>query len=335
MQHTFHADISKAVKNRKIVLYFPLYYNLIYHEKDNLFEMEIVNIDGEIINISSKGKTAREIKNDLSTKQLSSSRYKNHYQLDFYSNDIALLTVNNFGYYELGEEETYLAFLAESFKTIAKRQSKYLFIDISQNTGGSDHNAMFLLDYLFDSDYKIFGAIYEKKISKTYINLLRKYNYTEHIRELKSAYSKYVNNTQHVMFYTFYERIKDVLHPFTGTIFLIQGDKTASAALTMSSAIRTSRRGLLIGDPTGEPANFYAEIIESKLPYSKLPIACAISHTIFSSGSSHDQWIEPDIYLDLDKTELNEQTLNNLIEQCKKEYPHFFKYTPNTKEKIE
>jgi hypothetical protein len=333
MYQGFHADQSLSVKNKQISLYFPFYYILIYDEK-SFFEVEVVNDNGEIINLSANGKPREEIETDITNKRINHQSprydYKKDYCLNFYPDNIALLTVNSFSY-DLGEK--YLNFLSESFKEITDRQCKYLFIDISRNLGGSDHNADLLLDYLFENDYKIFGSVAEKRLPKIFMKKLRELKATKHLNTLKNAYSKRSNNTKDVLFYTFHRRSENVLYPFTGQIFLIQSDYTVSAALTMSSAIRTSRRGVLIGEPTGQPANFYAELIPVELPYSKLLVTCSISHCIYSSGSSHDKWIEPDIYLDLDKTELNEQTLNNLIEQCKKEYPHFFKYPPNANER--
>jgi hypothetical protein len=89
----------------------------------------------------------------------------------------------------------------------------------------------------------------------------------------------------------------------------------------------------VIGEPTGETATFYTEPTIFELPYSKLNLQCATSLGTSTTGSSNDQWIEPDIYVDLDKMELNAQTLNMLLEQTKKEYPHFFNYvTKNTSE---
>jgi hypothetical protein len=333
MYQVFYADQPLSAKNKQISLYFPIYYTLIYKEYD-FFEVEVINNERGIINLSANGKTGEEIKIDIDNKKINSLRYEKDFCLNFHPGNIALLTVNSFSY-DLREQ--YLDFLSESFKEITERQCKYLFIDISRNPGGSDYNANLLLDYLFENDYKIFGGVAEKRLSKALMKLFKKYSHISHIKEnlnmLKSSYSKRSNNAKHVLFYTFFDRVKNVLYPFTGQVFLIQSHHTASASMSLSSPIKTSRRGILIGESTGQPANFYAEMIVDELPYSKLPISCAASHCIFSSGSSHDQWIEPDIYLDLDKTELNEQTLNNLVEQCKKEYPHFFKYMPNARER--
>jgi hypothetical protein len=330
IQHSFYADVELSAKNKLISLYFPYYYILIPPESNILFEIEVVNAKGEIMNITENGKTKEEIQTDIATKRVISPRDKKEYQLDFYPNDIALLTVNRFHY---DSEEDYFVFLAESFKAITEHQSKYLFIDISNNGGGSDYNVFSLIDYLFEDEYKIFGEVFENRISKARIKQIGRWNYIKYgLKQKRNTYTKRLNNTIYGMTYCFYERQKDILHPFTGQIFLLQGYRTGSASLTMSSAIKASRRGIVIGETTGQPASLYANNIKDKLPYSKLQLYCSSSFSILPTGSYHDKWIEPDIYLDLDKTELNEQTLNDLVEQCQREYPHFFKYKPNAVE---
>ncbi|MDR0605172.1 MAG: hypothetical protein LBG80_12790 [Bacteroidales bacterium] len=76
-------------------------------------------------------------------------------------------------------------------------------------------------------------------------------------------------------------------------------------------------------------------MLSEKLTFSeRTQLYCSITFSILPTGSYQDKWIEPDIYLDLDKTELNEHTLNDLVEQCQREYPHFFKYKPNENKKV-
>jgi hypothetical protein len=154
MYQVFYADQPLSAKNKQIALYFSIYYTLIYGES-GFFEVDVANNNGDIINLSANGKSQKEIEIDIANKRIhhQSPRYEKDYCLNFYPDNIALLTVNGFDA-DLGEK--YLDFLSESFKEITERQCKYLFIDISQNTGGSDHNVNLLLDYLFENDYKIF-----------------------------------------------------------------------------------------------------------------------------------------------------------------------------------
>jgi hypothetical protein len=270
MQHCFHADVALYAKNKLIVRYFPYYYILVFPNDNILFEIEVVNTNGEIMNIMEKGKTKEETQTNIAAQQIFSPRYKKIYQLDFYPNDIALLTINKFHY---DSEEDYSIFLSESFKTITEHQSKYLFIDISCNGGGSDYNVFSLVDYLFEDDYKIFGSVFENRISKAVIKQIGRWNYIKYgLKQKRNAYTKYSNNTIYGMTYCFYERQNDILYPFTGQIFLIQGYRTASSSVTMSSIIKASRRGIVIGESTGQPASLYANNIKDKLPYSKLQL---------------------------------------------------------------
>ena len=313
LNKVFSADISEENKQTKIKHFFPLYYDLCYHKQNNShFTITLQDIYGNITDLSKEGKGKQEVKEKIIANMAYTTQTTEDYQLGFYEDSIAVLTVNTFSY---SDNSDYISFLDNSFKTIAEKSCKYLFIDIKNNGGGSSQNAFYLLDYLFDDDYKIFGYITLKRKSAAYI---KEYGIEE---GQKKRYKKGEN----IIDYGFFERIREVQHPYTKTLFLLQSNETASAALDMSIAIKSSRRGIVLGTPTEEPACSFSQAIVFTLPNTKLTFQSATGFFINPSGSHDIQWIQPDIMVDVDTTAITNSTLNSWIALAKKLYLGFFK----------
>jgi hypothetical protein len=319
MKKIFSADISDANKNQQIETNFPLYYYLTCLERGaftlerKTFSVEVEHPANSIETITAQGKTEEEVKAEIAKKN-SYNKYDEPFQFELVDDSIALLTVNTF---ETLEGSVYADFLENSFKQISQSNCRYLFIDIKNNGGGSSMNALFLLDYVYKDDYNIFGSVSTKRVSKAYTK--------EYGREPLGEQIHYNGQGKYVQYYDFFARQKEVLYPFEGTVFLLQSYQTASSALDMSAAIKSSRRGIVIGNPTGEPATSFSQGVVFQLPYSKLYFQCAIGLFVMSSGSSDDKWIQPDIYKDITKMELNQINLKEMIKEARLNYLGFFK----------
>lgn len=177
-------------------------------------------------------------------------------------NNIALLTVNTFG-----DElvEAFQTFLDSSFKQIKQENVEFLFIDICENDGGTDDNVNLLLDYLYPADYYFL------------------YGYAE---------------TESETWGVEWERQKEVNSPYLGKLFILQSYKTFSAAMGLSSAIKSSNRGILIGEMTGDPAYSFSNIQgRSIMPNTGMSFVCASGFYALASGSHNcNLGILPDVY---------------------------------------
>jgi hypothetical protein len=312
MQKIFSADMSEENKREQIEIFFSYYYYILYLE-DSSFIVNLSDKNGNAIELSKQGSPQKEIDERIDAKYIMTSDNED-FRLDFYSDTIAYLTINTFSSEEK-DSNSYIDFLKNSFKLIAEKQCKYLFIDVKNNGGGSSGNVFLLLDCLFDNDYKVFGYISQKRRSKEYIKEYEK-NY---------GISGWITKDKKYSFgYGYCERQNEIDYPFTGTLFLLQSDKTRSASLDLSSAIKASRRGIIIGTPTGEPVSEYSEGLVFEMPNTKIVFQCATGFFAQSSGSIDDKWIKPDISVDFKQTKINEAILNRFIDVARKQYPSFF-----------
>ena len=308
MEKIYSADISQKNKQKDISIFFPLYYYFIYQEHQ-YFTIKFRDTLTGISEIEIAGTSLEMVKEKI--RKQSIPQIDKDYFLDFYADTIAVLTINTFNRSNI---DLYQSFLKNSFQQIAEKNCKYLFIDIKNNGGGSSNNVNLLLDYLFSDDYRFFGGVSEKKRSKAYI---KKYEDKEDRKRNKKL--------QIIVDYGFFERTENVDNPFTGTLFLLQSNLTASASLDMSSAIKSSRRGIVLGEPTGEPACEYSQALVFEMPNSKLSFQCATGYFLMPSGSSDEKWIQPDIEIDFTEDIINLSTLQKWIDLAGKQYPAFFR----------
>ena len=308
MEKIYSADISQKNKQNDIEIFFPLYYYFIYLEKDS-FNIKFEDTLNKVNDMQTNGVNLKIVREQINRKSI--IKIDMEYDLVFYTDSIAVLTINTFN---RKNQEIYKSFLKNSFQQIAEKNCQYLFIDIKANTGGSSHNVSLLLDYLFEDDYKIFGWISMKRRSEFYI---KKYEEKEEKKQNKKQ--------KMVMDYGFFEREEDVVNHFTGTLFLLQSNLTASASLDMSSAIKSSRRGIILGEPTGEPACSYSQGLVFEMPNSKFSFQCATGYFLMPSGSFDDKWIQPDIEIDFTKDTINLATLQKWIDLAEKQYSSFFR----------
>lgn len=184
-----------------------------------------------------------------------------HFDL-FIRNNIALLTVNTFDGMLFEEFQT---FLDSSIKQIKQKNVDFLFIDVSENGGGSDNNVSLLLDYLYPADYYFL------------------YGYAETENGTEGAE---------------WERQNEVNFPYLGKLFILQSYKTFSASMDFSSAIKTSNRGIVIGEMTGDPAYSFSNVQKQNImPNTGMYFTCASGFYAMPSGSHNCKLgILPDVY---------------------------------------
>jgi len=201
-------------------------------------------------------------------------------------NGIALLTVNAFDYEYFRD---FKIFLEQSFKKIAQANVNYLFIDISENIGGASDNANLLLDYLYPVDYFFWDGYGTRRYSESYIESQRgsyfaRYEDKDEAERRFDAWQSSIKQEYKTEGYE-WERSHEIDSPYLGKLFILQSYKTFSAALDLSSAIKSSNRGLLIGEPTSDPAFNFTDQVGLRMPNTEIYIGCASTSYTMPSGS--------------------------------------------------
>ncbi|MCL1974390.1 MAG: S41 family peptidase [Bacteroidetes bacterium] len=211
---------------------------------------------------------------------------------------IALLTINDFDLRYLRE---FPIFLDSCFTQIAKSRIEYLFIDVSENVGGSSDNVNLLLDYLYPAHYYFLDGYGIRRYSENYIDNYRWYfnNRYNDIEEAEKAYNTWKSSikSEYETESYVWERVNEVTNAYLGKLFVLQSYKTFSASLEFTSAIKSSNRGILIGEPTSNPAFCFTDQIGLRMPNTNIFFGCASAFYAVPSGNSNaNVGILPDVF---------------------------------------
>jgi len=252
MRNILESGKHNYIKDCTIEDNFSTYYCLLFGSSKQ-FELTVEQ-DGKIANEEWQGVAKKDIL-DANNNTVS------HFDL-IIKNNIALLTVNTFDGMLFEEFHT---FLDSSITQIKQANVEFLFIDVSENGGGSDRNVTLLLDYLYPADYYFL------------------YGYAETESGTKGGE---------------WERQNEVDAPYLEKLFILQSYKTFSASMDFSSAIKTSNRGIVIGEMTGDPAYSFSNIKKQNImPNTGMYFTCASGFYAMPSGSHNCKLgILPDVY---------------------------------------
>jgi hypothetical protein len=81
-----------------------------------------------------------------------------------------------------------------------------------------------------------------------------------------------------------------------GSLFVIIGRGTFSAAQNTATFIERHTQAVFVGEPTGSSPNFVGEDNPTLLPYSKLPVSISDLYWQTSWPTDHRPWIAPLLY---------------------------------------
>jgi hypothetical protein len=214
------------------------------------------------------------------------------------SDEIALLSINDF---DISYIREFPVLLDSCFNQIRAASVRYLFIDVSENEGGASDNVNSLLDYLYPNDYYFLDSYGIRRYSERYIENHRRYfsaryeNKKEAEREY-NAWKSSIESEYETEGYI-WERENEVTTPYIGKLFVLQSYKTFSAAVEFSGAIKSSNRGILIGEPTSDPSIVLIDQTGNRMPNTNLYFGCASVFSVMPSGSHNGRiGVLPDIY---------------------------------------
>ncbi len=119
-------------------------------------------------------------------------------------------------------------------------------------------------------------------------------------------------------------RNHEIESPYLGKVYVLQSYKTFSAAMDFSSAIKTSDRGIIIGEMTSDPAYSFSNATGFHLPNTGIWVSCAQGFYAMPSGNHNcNVGILPDVYChrkELDILKKNTNTLFEYFESMLKKY---------------
>jgi hypothetical protein len=180
----------------------------------------------------------------------------------------------------------------ETFNQIITGKIKHLFIDISRNGGGNSTNNDVIFKHIRHRD----------TIRLTYEVQRRYLPYDDGGKELGYLKTDTFNN---------------VTPPnktgFAGSIYLIQGPGSYSAALGVAEWFNALDNAKLIGGQTGQATAIYIDISLFTMPESQIRFGCSHKYARSLPESHEDKGVQPDYPVKLDYTK-EYYELNDLLE---------------------
>jgi len=183
--------------------------------------------------------------------------------------------------------EIFKHFLDSVFTSLQQTGAKKLIIDLRRNGGGSSALGEMLLGYITGKPFRMTGGV-KWKISSEYKGQLKKNLDSAGLKNM--AY--YLNGKDGEVLENEGgkpEKPADNALLFKGKVLVLIGPKTFSSANMLANAIQDYKLATLIGEPSGEPANDYGELIFVKLPNTGFTFTTSTKQFIRANGDAKDQ----------------------------------------------
>ncbi len=188
-------------------------------------------------------------------------------------------------------------FFKRSFRDLRKLAITTLVLDCRNNGGGRVDNSIRLTQYLINKPFKIGDSV---------VAVSRKFNYARYINpsfiywlSMNIAGTKLADGLIHYRRYEkhFFEPNKK--NHFSGTVFLLQGGNTFSAATMFIAALKRQENITLVGEETGGGyyGNSAMHIPTITLPNSKLRIGLPMYRLVMDKSRPKGRGIMPDIFI--------------------------------------
>ncbi|OJJ15361.1 hypothetical protein BKI52_38760 [marine bacterium AO1-C] len=204
----------------------------------------------------------------------------------------AVLTIAR-SFYNKKIDPNYDAFLQKTFATLKAKKIQHLIIDLRNNEGGSEHQQMELMAYLYNKPFKLYQHIYQSHIdfrplkpiiverdtSKLLFN-----NDDAYMRKFSSKL--WVNNYKYSKNLRLRAPKKDV---FEGQLYVLMNGSCFSSASDLIADIRKTTNAILIGEESGGtfegPTGGISIVVQ--LPHSKIMVRISPNIHIGSLYKKH------------------------------------------------
>lgn len=182
--------------------------------------------------------------------------------------------------------ETFEVFLDSCFNQLQQKPAQKLVIDLRRNAGGNSRLGKMLLGYITNQPFRMTGGV-RWKISQEYKNKIIQ----EAGGKAPEDWGYYLNAANGTMLTDTSIAIKaPESNPlqYKGRVYVLIGPHTFSSANMLANTIQDYHLATLVGEPSGEPANDYGEIITLKLPNTGFRFTTSSKQFIRANGNTKD-----------------------------------------------
>lgn len=177
-------------------------------------------------------------------------------------------------------------FLDSCFVSLQQVTTSKLIIDLRRNGGGNSKLAEILLGYITDKPFRMTGGV-RWKVSQAYKDQLNR-NMNGKGPEKMDYYFNAANGS--ILADTSIKIMSAEINPlrYHGEVFVLIGKRTFSSANMLANTIQDFKLASLVGEPSGEPANDYGELITLTLPNTGFSFSTSTKQFIRANGDSND-----------------------------------------------
>ena len=228
------------------------------------------------------------------------SEYTRLYSHHFFPEDnTCLVVINTFGMPDQIEE--YTKAFRETFKTTRKNRTANPVIDIRENRGGCGLTATELLKYLTPEPFRQIEHI-EQRLGPELYELCEEHDLDldkvmaeEYGIDLEGLRSRGEYRSR--MTVVGQEPLKSPHGPadrFKGTVYLLIGKPTFSAASNFAATVKHYGLATLIGQETSGERDHYGSVVWIQLPHSQLKGQVSTAHMVTVGGMEDRGGVKPD-----------------------------------------
>lgn len=205
------------------------------------------------------------------------------YAFSYLDKDRAYLSINSL----TADPAVFKHFLDSAFTLLKNQPAKKLVIDLRRNGGGNSALGEALLGYITGKPFRMAGGV-KWKVSQPYKDMLNERTKGEAPKTM-AYYFNAVNGT--IISDDGVQAQKPADNPlrYYGAVDVLIGPHTFSSANMLANTIQDYKLATLIGQPSGEPANDYGELIQVRLPNTGFTFFTSTKQFVRANGNAADQ----------------------------------------------
>lgn len=171
-------------------------------------------------------------------------------RLDFsIESGLGILTVRSFAQTEIKSgRQDFKKFISEAFEKLNTSGVKDLLIDLRNNTGGTDPNAVYLCGFLMDKPFRYWERIEVTEPFALSIKGAAKFVYGKPIKQ-DTVYLWQKSKFSHE--FDFYEVQQPQKNAFTGKVYVLINGLCMSSCADLAAVLQANRRAVFMGEETG------------------------------------------------------------------------------------
>jgi len=235
----------------------------------------------------------------------------------------AILTIHSFGETDIkAGGQQFRKFISQVFKDLKKQHLQKLVIDLRNNTGGSDPNAVLLCRYLINRPFRYWDRI---EVTEPFALGLKGSAKLIYGKPVKTDSVYLWRRSKFTREFDFYETQHPEADVYSGKLVVLINGACLSSCADVAAVLQYNKRALLVGEETGGgyQGNNSGLIPEAKVAFGikvSIPLLKYVnavdSHKNLGHGSVPDIAVQPATIKDVLKAQ--DSVLDNALQQLEK-----------------